>query len=76
MLSFSGMKSEHFAYQRESVLGVLDWYPTTTRVRVTIPGHGTSEMTIGELSRQVERLRAEDMGEGRIENIRVNIIDA
>lgn len=70
------MKSEHFAYQREGVLGTLDRYPPATRVRVTIPGRAETDMTIGELSRQVERLRAEDMGEGRIENIRVNILDA
>lgn len=63
-----------FAYQRESVQGLLDRLPAQARVRVKIPGRGQSEMTVAELSRQIEALRREDVGEQAIERIEVEVV--
>lgn len=63
-----------FAYEKESVQGLLDRLPARTRVRVKIPGRGASEMTVAELSRQIDALRREDVGERAIERIEVEVV--
>ncbi|GEM_PF-6209273 len=63
-----------FAYKRESVLGMLDRLPAQTRVLVTIPGRGHSEMTVAQLLRQIETLRSEDVGPDVIEKIDVRVL--
>lgn len=67
-------RPEIFSYKKESVQGLLDRLAPNARVRVVIPGRGQSEMTVGELSRQIETLRAEDVGSGAIERIEVEVL--
>lgn len=63
-----------FAYKKESVQGLLDRLAPRTRIRVRIPGRNASEMTVAELSRQIEALRREDVGERAIERIEVEVV--
>jgi hypothetical protein len=60
-----------FAYKKESAQGLIDKFDPDTRVLVTIKGRGQMEMTLRELSRQIETLRAEDIGQDAIEKIEV-----
>ena len=62
---------EIFAYEKEGVQGILDRLSAQTRVRVRIPGRGQSEMTVAQLSRQIETLRCDDVGREAIERIEV-----
>lgn len=70
------MRSEQrFQYQRESVLGMLDGLSADTQVEVSIPQHGEKIMTVEELRRLIETLRAGDVGKGAaMEQLKVQVL--
>ena len=65
-------------YKIEGAIGFLDSlakrFSPDTVVRVKIPGRGQTEMTVARLQEQVAKLRAEDFGEDKIQQIQVEEI--